>query len=34
MIGYMCSIIMTIIGSTICVTGIACGTHGDYVLKN
>lgn len=34
MIGYSFSIILTIIGSTICITGIACGTHGDYVLKD
>ena len=32
-IGYMFSIIMTMAGSTLNISGLACGTHGDYNLR-
>lgn len=34
MIGYSCSIIFTVVASTVMISGTGCGANGDYNLKN
>ena len=34
MIGYSASIILTVVSSTIMISGAGCGADGDYHLKN